>query len=534
MLESYPFLAIAPPLVAIILAIMTRRVLLSLGLGIVAAAFLINDFSPLGTIKDIWGAFFGIVYADGELNTGKIYILLFLLMLGIITALILMSGGSAALSQWAAGKIKSRKSAQYLAAFLGIAIFIDDYFNALAVGQIAKPVTDKYNVSRAKLAYIIDSTSAPVAVLAPFSSWGASIIGLLAPVVAMSSIQHSEVGAFLGAAGTNFYAISAILMVLLMIALQVDLGPMRTEERRAIREGETYQSGEDIPGELSDDLPVHSEGKVRSLIVPFIALIVGVIGSMFITGGLSGGSWTMLDMLANTMVNESLIIGGACGLVAALVFYFIETRDNNTFDSKVLGQGVGQGARSMLPAIAILLMAWALGSLISELGTGTYLGHLVETANVAPQWLIPMMFLVACLMSFSTGTSWGSFGLLIPIAGDIMNHLDAPEFLIPALGAVLAGSVMGDHCSPISDTTILSATGASSSIITHVRTQLPYAVTCMIASLVGYLVLAATGNSWAGFVALIVTLLAMVLVSQRMITALDEEIPDSERAPILI
>ncbi|AOZ72718.1 sodium:proton antiporter [Boudabousia tangfeifanii] len=534
MLEAYPYLTVVPPLVAIILAIVTRRVLLSLGIGIVAAAALVANLSPLGTLKEIWGAFFGIFYADGALNTDKIYILLFLIILGVITALILMSGGSAALSEWAAGKIKNRKGAQFLAAILGIAIFIDDYFNALAVGQVAKPITDKYHVSRAKLAYIIDSTSAPVAVLAPFSSWGASIIGLLAPIVVAAGLQQSEVTVFLGAAATNFYAITAVLMVLLMISFGIDFGPMRTEERRAIREGETYSPNDEIPGELGDDLPVHPEGKMRSLVVPFIALIVGVIGAMLVTGGIEGQSWTLMDMLANTLVTESLMIGGLAGLLAALLLYFSETRNNQTFDSKVFGRGVVQGARSMLPAVVILLLAWALGSLISALGTGKYLGSLVETAHLAPQWLIPVMFIAACLMSFSTGTSWGSFGLLIPIAGDLIIHVNAPEYLIPAIGAVLAGSVMGDHCSPISDTTILSATGASSSLITHVRTQLPYALTCMAASLTGYVVLAATGSNLVGLLTALITLLAIVFVWRRMATALDEEIPDSEKAPIFI
>ncbi|OKL47108.1 sodium:proton antiporter [Boudabousia liubingyangii] len=532
MLEAYPYLTVIPPLVAIVLAIVTRRVLLSLGIGIVAAAALVTDLSPLGTLKEVWSAFAGIFWSEGALNTDKIYILLFLLILGVITALILMSGGSAALSKWAAGKIKNRKGAQFLAAILGIAIFIDDYFNALAVGQVAKPVTDKYNVSRAKLAYIIDSTSAPVAVLAPFSSWGASIIGLLAPIVVAAGINQSEVHVFLGAAGTNFYAISAILMVLLMITFGIDFGPMRTEEHRAIREGETYAATDEIPGELGDDLPVHPEGKIRSLVIPFIALIVGVVGAMFVTGGVSGGSWTVIDMLANTMVTESLMIGGLLGLASAMVLYFVETRNNKTFNSKVFGQGIVKGARSMVPAVIILLLAWSLGSLISDLGTGSYLGDLVKNANFAPQWLIPVMFIAACLMSFSTGTSWGSFGLLIPIAGDLIISVGAPQYLIPAIGAVLAGSVMGDHCSPISDTTILSATGASSSLITHVRTQLPYALTCMSASLVGYIALAASGNSWVGFFTMLVTLLAIVFVWKRMATALDEEIPDSEKAPI--
>lgn len=524
-MDNPGFLTILPPVVAIVLVILTRKVVLSLGAGVLAAAALVAGFNPLETLRLTWAAFLQIFWVDGELNTYYIFILVFTLTLGMITSLILMSGGSQAFSDWAITKIRSRRGSQGLAAGLGIAIFIDDYFNALAVGQVARPVTDRHQVSRAKLAYLIDSTSAPVAVLAPFSSWGASIIGLMAPVVAASALAVSDVEAFLGAAGKNYYAMAAIITVLIAVALQVDFGPMRTEERRAVEEGLPYEPGLDIPGELSEDLPVHEPGAMRALIVPFVALVAGVFAGIAWTG-YSGGdprSWAPLDILANTDVTEALLYGGALGFGSALYYYLRYTTENPRFSASTLGRGLVEGLKSMLPAVYILLLAWALGSLISELGTGEYLGGLVESANIAPQWLVPVMFVLAGVMAFSTGTSWGSFGILIPIAGDIMNSLGATEQLLPALGAVLAGAVFGDHCSPISDTTILSSTGASCNVITHVTTQLPYALLGAAATVLGYIALALTGNGWVGFATVLLSVAGSLLLIRRSAPALSEE-----------
>ncbi|MCA1780941.1 MAG: Na+/H+ antiporter NhaC family protein [Dermatophilaceae bacterium] len=517
-MDNPTWISLLPPVVAIVLVILTKKVVLSLGAGVLSAAAIVAGFNPIETLRLTWDAFLQIFWVDGELNTYYIFILVFTLTLGMITSLILMSGGSQAFSDWAITKIRSRRGSQGLAAGLGLAIFIDDYFNALAVGQVARPVTDRHQVARAKLAYLIDSTSAPVAVLAPFSSWGASIIGIMAPVVAASALAMSDVQAFLGAAGTNYYAMAAILTVLLVVALQLDFGPMRKEERRAVEEGLPYEPGQDIPGELSEDLPIHEPGAMRALIVPFVALVAGVIGGIVWTGYTGGDprSWAPLDILANTDVTEALLYGGALGFGTALYYYARYTKENPRFGPATLGRGLLEGLKSMLPAVYILLLAWALGSLISQLGTGDYLGGLVEAANIAPQWLVPVMFLIAGVMAFSTGTSWGSFGILIPIAGDIMNSLGATEQLLPAMGAVLAGAVFGDHCSPISDTTILSSTGASCNVITHVTTQLPYAILGAAGALIGYIVLALTGSALVGFGAMVVTVTAAVLLLRRV------------------
>ncbi|QZY28847.1 Na+/H+ antiporter NhaC family protein [Nocardioides coralli] len=522
-------LSILPPVVAIVLVIATRKVVLSLGLGVLSAAFLVSDYQPWDTLVLVWRSFAELFWADGAVNTGKVYILLFTLALGVIAAVVLMSGGSAAFSEWASRRVRSRRGAQGLAGGLGVAIFIDDYFNALAVGQVARPVTDRLNVARAKLAYLIDSTAAPVAVLAPFSSWGAYIIGLMSPLIAAAALDQSDLEVFVLSAGHNYYAIAALLTVGIVILLQLDVGPMRREERRAIAEGETFDSSEDVPGELAEDLPVHEPGHKRALVIPFAALVVGVVGGMIWTGGTAAGSWGVLDVMANADVTEALIYGAVLGLGTALYYYFRYTTPNDEFDRGVLGKGVAGGAQSMLPAIYILLLAWMLGALIESLGTGEYLAGLVEDAGIAAAWLVPAMFVIAGAMAFSTGTSWGSFGILLPIAGTLMASVGEPELLVPAFGAVLAGAVFGDHCSPISDTTILSSTGASCNVITHVTTQLPYALTGALAALVGYVALAATGSWLLGFLLMVATLGGLAVVAGMVNQSVQDEV--SEPAP---
>lgn len=531
MVDNLPWITLLPPVLTIALAILTRKVRLSLGAGIVAAALLVAGFRPLETLSAIWGAFAAQFWDEG-FDTYNLFLLLFLVLLGIITSLVMMSGGSKAFSAWAARRIRSRRGAQGLGLGLAFALFIDDYFSALAVGQVTRPVTDKYNVSRAKLAYIVDSTAAPMSVLVPFSSWGAGIIGLMAPVVAASALETSDIMAFLGAAASNYYALAALVLTAVVVVLQLDIGGMRAEERRAIQHARTYEMGTEIPGELSEDLPVHDDGNKRALVVPFAGLVIGVVGSMFITGYLVGGSTDPVEILGDTMLTESLLIGGLIGLGLALYYYLRHTKHNEDFSGRTLALGFWEGIKSMSAAIAILLLAWVLGNLINQLGTGTYLAGLVESAQLPSAWLIPVLFLMAGFMAFATGTSWGSFGLLIPLAGEIILSLNADEYLIPALGAVLAGAVLGDHISPISDTTILSATGSQANIITHVKTQLPYALIAAASALVGYMVAAATSSVAAGLVATFVAMAVHVVVAWRMTTVLVDEIPRRQQAGI--
>lgn len=518
MIASYPVLTLVPPLVAILLVIATKKVLPSLGLGILAAGLLIADFNLLQTLRTLWNAFTAIFWETeaSAPNWYYIYILLFLLILGVITSFVMMAGGTYAFAQWMMTRIKTRKGAQSLAAALGMAIFIDDYFNALAVGQVSRPITDQHNVSRAKLAYLIDSTSAPVAVLAPFSSWGASIIGILTPLVAAASLPYTDAGAFLAAAGMNFYAISALVLIWLTIVWNINIGSMRREENRAITANQPYDPLLEIPGELSEDLPRHEPGARRALIVPFITLVFGVIGGILLTGYQASGVFSLLEMLANTDVPTALVYGGLISLGVSAYYYFRYTIRDPEFGVATFLRGALSGANSMLPAIYILLFAWMLGSLISQLGTGEYIGQLVSATALPAVWLVPLLFLVAAVMAFSTGASWGSFGILLPLAAQILTAVPGGnEVLIAVFGAVLAGAVFGDHCSPISDTTILSSTGASCVLMTHVNTQLPYALLGAGASLVGYVFYALTFSVVAAFTAMLCATVLFAFVAKQ-------------------
>ncbi|WP_418275219.1 Na+/H+ antiporter NhaC family protein [Isoptericola jiangsuensis] len=518
MIESYPILTLVPPVLAIALVIVTKKVLVSLGAGVLAAALLIADLAPVETLRLVWEAFAGIFwdFEAGAVNTWYVYILAFTLMLGVIAAFIMMSGGTAAFADWAVHRIRTRRGAQLLPAIMGIVIFIDDYFNALAVGQVAKPVTDRHRVARAKLAYIIDSTSAPVAVLAPFSSWGAYIMGILAPIIAASTLGTSSVQAFLGAAANNFYAIAAAVTVWLVVALRLDVGPMRREERRAVEHGRTFSDDATVPGQLSEDLPVHEPGAKRALFVPFALLVVGVFAGIVWTGYDVARSWSVVDILTETDTSAALMVGGILGLAAAIYYYLRYTTPNPEFSARHFGQGWVEGFRAMWPAVSILVLAWMLTGLIEQLGTGEYLGGLVEDASLSPAWLIPVIFLLAGAMAFATGTSWGSFALLLPLVGGIMNAVGEPDLLLPALGAVLAGAVLGDHVSPISDTTILSSTGAGCDVIVHVLTQLPYAGAAALAALCGYVALALGAGTAVGLLVTLGVLVAIVLVARAL------------------
>ena len=489
--------ALLPPLVAIVMVVLTRKILLSLGVGIIVSAFMLADFKFGETAAITWDAAKGIFISDGTLNLSNIYIIAFILLLGLITVFISVSGGSRAFGEWAMKRVKTRTGAQLVAAILGILIFIDDYFNALAVGQIARPITDRQKVSRAKLAYIIDSSSAPICVVSPVSSWGAYIIALLGIIFAQH--QYTEYGAFtafLQMSAMNYYAIAAIAMIFIVAFRNWNIGPMRAHEDRAAIKGEVYDPAKSIPGELKQKLETSQEGSIYDLILPIITLIVGTVAAMIWTGFTAiSGKVTILGVLENTDVTKSLVIGGLLGLMVALIMFAKQVFYHKAIKGKIFGKSFVQGIVTMLPAVYILLLAWMLVDLISRLEVGDYLAGLVQQSNLNTAFLPLMLFLVAGVMTFATGTSWGSFGILLPIAGEIAMAAD-PAMMLPAMAAVLAGAVFGDHCSPISDTTILSSTGAGSNHMDHVMTQLPYALICAGASIAGYLVLGFTGSIW--------------------------------------
>lgn len=496
--------SLIPPVLAILMVILTRRVLISLGVGILASALLLAGFHPIGTVERILQSFLA-VFTD----LWYVYILVFIIFLGIITAFISVSGGSVAFGEWAARRIKSRRGSKFLTVILGIVIFIDDYFNSLAVGQISRPITDRYKVSRAKLAYLIDSTSAPICVIAPISSWGAYIIATLGGIfVTLNVTEYTGLSAFMQMIPMNLYVFSALLMVFLVAYFNVNIGAMKSHETRAMETGELVDSNKTVPGELTEDLPVSEKGKVGSLLWPIIALMVGVVAAMLWTGYTgSEGDISILAIFENTDPSAALFYGGLFALVVTFVL-FARQSSKGEVQGNLFGKVVVAGVKAMLPAVYILLLAWSITGLISDLETGTYLADRIQESNMNIAWLPIIIFLVAGFTAFATGTSWGTFGLLLPIAAQIAVVTDI-ELLLPALAAVLAGAVFGDHCSPISDTTILSSTGANSNHIDHVLTQLPYALISAAVAAVGYIVLGLTGSTLLG---LAVVLVAFIII----------------------
>ncbi|EGL83380.1 Na+/H+ antiporter NhaC-like protein [Caldalkalibacillus thermarum TA2.A1] len=486
-------LSLVPPILALAMVILTRRVLLSLGVGIVVGALMINNYAILASISQVAHIVLNIFYVDGALNDWELYIIFFLFLLGMIAALVSLSGGNKAFGEWAMARVKTRVGAQLTTVVLGIIIFIDDYFNSLAVGQVSRPLTDRHRVSRAKLAYLIDSTAAPVCILSPVSSWGAYIITIIGGILAAHSVvQYEALQAFLIMIPMNFYAIFAILLICAVALFSLDIGAMKQHEMRAIEKGELIDPSKgDVPGDQSD-LPVSEKGRVRDLIWPIGALVGGTVFVMIYTGiRESEGPVSVLSIFENTDVALALLSGGLIGLIVALGLTVTKQMTLG-----LIGSGLWAGIKSMLPAVYILIFAWIMIEIIGELGTGTYLAGLVD-AHLNISLLPALLFIIAGIMAFSTGTSWGTFGIMLPIAGEIAALTDV-SMLLPSLAAVLAGSVFGDHCSPISDTTILSSTGAGCHHIDHFLTQLPYALMVAGITVVGYVVLGFTGSPLFG------------------------------------
>ena len=505
------WVSILPPLIAIIMVFATKRVLLSLGTGIVSGALLAASFGPVDTLNNLWQSIKATFWDDG-LNTGNIYIILFILLLGVITAFVSLSGGSRAFAEWAVRHIKTKRGAKLLTVFLGIAIFVDDYFNALAVGQIARPITDQHRVSRAKLAYFIDSTSAPICVISPISSWGAFLIGQLALIFGgVAAISYSPLSAFVMMAPMNFYVIATLAMVFFLAWTNFDIFEMKKHEQRATETGQLFDPEKAIPGQLKEEFPVHAHGRVRDLVAPIVTLVAVTFAVMVWTGYLAGGSMNILSVFENTDVSLALLSGGITATLIAVILYIQQMKNNETASYSLIGSAFINGLKAMMPPVLILIFAWSLSFLIGQLETGLFLSEVVLKSNIPVSFLPVIMFILAGIMAFSTGSSWGSFGILMPIAGTIMIDA-APEMLLPALAAVLAGAVFGDHSSPISDTTILSSTGAGCNHIDHVSTQFPYALICAVVATLGYVILGITGSIWIGLLGVIIILLVLFTV----------------------
>ncbi|MDC0609498.1 Na+/H+ antiporter NhaC family protein [Vibrio sp.] len=506
---SSSFVSVIPAVVALSMAIFTRKVLLSLGVGIVLGALLLTDYSLMKSAVYIKDQVVAIVIDDGSINSWNMSIVAFLILLGMMTAVLTLSGGTRAFADWAQSKVKGKVGSQLLAAFLGVFIFVDDYFNSLAVGSIARPVTDRFDVSRSKLAYILDSTAAPMCVIMPASSWGAYIMTIVGGILVSHGItEYSPLGAYVRLIPMNFYAIFALLMVFAVIIFKLDIGVMRKHENDM-----SHQDSDNSASDLMDELDIQesSTGRVSDLILPIIILIIATVCSMLYTGNESlsseGKPFSVLGAFENTDVGTSLIYGGIAGVISALVAVFRQGISITRASS-----ALWLGARSMFGAILILVFAWTIGAVIKDIKTGAYLASLVQSSHINVHWLPVLLFILSGLMAFATGTSWGTFGIMLPIAGDIAGSTDI-ALMLPMLGAVLAGSVFGDHCSPISDTTILSSTGARCHHIDHVSTQLPYAIAVALVSAVGYIVLGLTDSILVSFsaasVAFVVVCFAM-------------------------
>ncbi|MET3683677.1 Na+/H+ antiporter NhaC [Alkalibacillus flavidus] len=506
------FWSLLPPLVMILLVLLTRRVLLSLGTGIIIGALMVENYDLLATLERIWMSFQGSFYAEGAWDIWSIQLVVFLLLLGILIAFLTATGGAKAFGGWAVNRVKSRKGAQYTTGLLGVAIFIDDYFNSLTIGQVSRPITDRQNVSRAKLAYLIDSTSAPVTVLTPISSWGAYIIGIISTVIATHELSdYSALGAFIQMIPYNFYAIAAIALVFLAIYFKLDIGAMKKHEERAETTGDLIDpANPDVPGDIKGEVAENQNGRVYHLLLPLLALLITTMTVMVITGvQASEDGVTLVSIFANTDVNLALVTGGTLAVLLSVLLYAVQPGDKSN-----IFVVTWQGIKAMLPAIYILILAWMIVSIIGAIGTDQYLVGLVEEANLSPAYLPLMIFLVAGVTAFATGTSWGTFALMLPIAGEMAVELD-PTMVIPALSAVLAGSVFGDHCSPISDTSVLSSTGAGSNHIDHIVTQIPYALIAAVTALLGYITLAITTSAVLSLIVTLGALLGLVLILKR-------------------
>jgi tetracycline resistance efflux pump len=500
-------LSLLPPVVAIGLAIATRRILLSLGIGIILGALLYTQWNILESVSLVAEVAGGLIIAEGAIAE-EMYILAFVVLLGILTSFIYISGGLEAFSEWAITKVRTRFQAQLVPYILGIIIFFDDAFSCLVGGNVSRTITDKYRISRAKLSYIVDSTAAPVIILMPISGWAAFIAATMTGILNRNDVtEFSGYEAFLSSIPTMYYPITPILFVFAVAYFGLNFGPMRKHERRAVEEGELVDTSHGpVPGEADRDLPTREDGKVRDLVVP-VATLIGVTVILALWIGISNaeGAITPMQVLANTDVIISLFYGGliACAVAGAMLLL------KRTPANQVASAGLA-GIRSMLVAAAVLFLAWITAEIIALLGVGEYLAGLIG-GGLLFSLLPAILFVLACFISFSMGSTFGTFGLILPIAAEIVVAGDL-SLLIPAFGAVLAGAIFGDHTSPLSDTTILSAIGSGIHLIDHTTTQIPYALVCAVASLVGFIVLGFTTNIAVGLLTTLAALAVAVFV----------------------
>lgn len=493
---NYGFLSILPPIIAIILALLTKEVLTALLSGIILGGLIYTRGNVLLAFEEVF-TLMGKKVGDNSL------MIIFLALLGSLVMVMNMAGGSFAYGKWAKTKIKNKEMAKFATVILGILIFIDDYFNCLTVGTVMKPITDENKISRAKLAHIIDSSAAPICIIAPISSWAASVVAIIG-----DSGVENPMGVFLSTIPLNLYALLTIFTLFYFCFSKTELPGMRKYE-----ENDTSRINDN-----SSVNYIHSEnGKVIDLVLPILVLIFGTIFMMIRTGGYFSGEATLSGAFGNANVNLSLVVSSVISLIVAFLMYI----PRKLVSFKDFMEGTVEGMKSMLTAIVILILAWTVGGITSSdyLNTGGYIGSLLQNSTI-PMWIFPaIIFVVASFLSFSTGTAWGTFGILIPILVPILMHTNHMDYLSVVLASVFSGSVFGDHCSPISDTTILSSAAADCNHIIHVSTQLPYAILCGISSVLGFISIGITKNSLVGlFVGFISVFLLIFIYKKKNIT----------------
>ncbi len=505
-LEEYvsPFhstaLALLPPISAIALALITKEVYSSLFLGIICGALLYSNFN----LELMYNT---MLFADGKgliyklADSWNVGILVFLVLLGVMVSAMNKAGGSAAFGEWASKRIHTRAGAQVATMALGVLIFVDDYFNCLTVGSVMRPVTDSHKVSRAKLAYLIDATAAPICIIAPISSWAAAVTSSVPSDSGINGFQT-----FLRTIPYNYYALLTLFMIIYISVRKFDYGPMLTHELNAIR-GDLYTTA-DRPYADHDADRVEHKGKVIDLVLPVLVLIALCIIGMVYTGGFFSGV-DFVTAFANADASMGLVMGGLLALLFTFFFYMIR----DVLEFREFMDCIPEGFKAMVAPILILSLAWTLSGMTNLLGADVFVAGLVENSAHGLANLLPaMIFLISLGLAFATGTSWGTFGILIPI---VIGVFPSGEMMIISIAACLAGSVCGDHCSPISDTTIMASAGAQCSHVNHVATQLPYALTAAAASFVAYLIAGVVKNPIIGLVCAFVIMLLFLLYAER-------------------
>ena len=495
--------SLLPPVAAIVLALITKEVYSSLFLGIIVGCFLYTNGSPIDAFQD----FVSRLTSNAGGNMG---ILMFLVILGTMVALMIRAGGSKAYGDWAVSHIKTKSGALWSTFILAIVLGVDDYFNNLTTGNVMRPVTDGHHISRAKLSYMCDATAAPVCIMMPVSSWAAAVTGI---------IGNEEVGfqIFLKAIPYNYYAILTLVFIVVMTCLNIDYGPMRKHENNAAK-GDLYTTPE-RPFENAAEMKFNPDGKVIDLVLPVLVLVGGCVGSMVYVGYQNGGT-DLITAFANTSAFDALPLGSLVALIFTMIFFMVRRAMSFT----ELMDCLPEGFKQMVPAILILCLAWTIGDVTKALGAPEFVAGIVKNLSGSLYALLPaVVFIIAAFLGFATGTSWRTFSILLPIvipvfsggipAADLTSELiNGNDMLMIAIAATLGGAVMGDHCSPISDTTIMASSGAQCYHLNHVATQLPYAMTVAAVCFANYILASFIQNVVINLAIAIVCMVVVLLV----------------------